>query len=86
MTLSRRSLITGLASLVCAPAIVRVGSIMPVKAWTFAPEDWVEINPILTRYRAQYIRAMEESIEWLRRTSDANVEELFHTDAIASQS
>ena len=33
MILSRRSLITGLASLVCAPAIVRVGSIMPVKAW-----------------------------------------------------
>jgi hypothetical protein len=33
MTLSRRSLITGLASLVAAPAIVRVSSLMPVKAW-----------------------------------------------------
>lgn len=31
MTLSRRSIITGLISLVAAPAIVRVSSIMPVK-------------------------------------------------------
>lgn len=33
MNLSRRSLITGLASFVAAPAIVRAASIMPVKAW-----------------------------------------------------
>jgi hypothetical protein len=33
MTLSRRPLITGLASLVAAPAIVRASSLMPVKAW-----------------------------------------------------
>lgn len=32
MTLSRRSIITGLISLVAAPAIVRAGSLMPVKA------------------------------------------------------
>jgi hypothetical protein len=31
MSLSRRSLITGLISLVAAPAIVRVSSLMPVK-------------------------------------------------------
>lgn len=31
MTLSRRSLITGLVNLVAAPAIVRAGSLMPVK-------------------------------------------------------
>jgi hypothetical protein len=31
MTLSRRSLITGLVSLVAAPAIVRVSSLMPVR-------------------------------------------------------
>jgi hypothetical protein len=36
MLLSRRGLITGLASLVAAPAIVRASSLMPVKAW--APE------------------------------------------------
>jgi hypothetical protein len=32
MTLSRRSLITGLVSLVAAPAIVRAGILMPVKS------------------------------------------------------
>lgn len=32
MMLSRRRLVTGLVSLVAAPAIVRVASIMPVKA------------------------------------------------------
>lgn len=31
MTLARRSFITGLISLVAAPAIVRAGSLMPVK-------------------------------------------------------
>lgn len=33
MITSRRSLITGFASLLAAPAIVRASSIMPVKAW-----------------------------------------------------
>lgn len=33
MTLSRRSLITGLVSFVAAPATVRVSSLMPVKAY-----------------------------------------------------
>jgi hypothetical protein len=33
MTLSRRSLITGLVSFVAAPAIVRCSSLMPVKMW-----------------------------------------------------
>ena len=37
MLLSRRGLITGLVSLVAAPAIVRASSLMPVKAW--APYD-----------------------------------------------
>lgn len=32
MTSTRRSLITGLVSLIAAPAIVRAGSLMPVKA------------------------------------------------------
>jgi hypothetical protein len=39
MILSRRSLITGLASFVCAPAIVRASSIMPVKAFKFSMAD-----------------------------------------------
>ena len=35
--ISRRGLITGMASLLAAPAIVRVASIMPVKAYTLPP-------------------------------------------------
>ena len=38
MSLSRRSLITGLISLVAAPAIVRVSSLMPVKVMEEAAE------------------------------------------------
>lgn len=57
MLISRRGLITGLASLVPAPAIVRASSIMPVKAsprdlWLeiaeqFRPGDYVAIDPLL---------------------------------------
>ena len=36
-TLSRRKLIGGLGLLIAAPAVVRVASLMPVKA---LPEDW----------------------------------------------
>ena len=69
MTLSRRSLITGLVSLVASPAIVRAGSLMPVKA--FDPE-WVDpriveafmgtptiFPPEAFRYRAEFISAVE---------------------------
>ena len=43
ITLSRRGLIAGFASLLAAPAIVRATSIMPVKAWT--PDyGWVEVS------------------------------------------
>ena len=48
MTLSRRSLITGLISLVAAPAIVRVSSLMPVKA--MEPEAAFEWSPFYTAY------------------------------------
>jgi hypothetical protein len=47
MQLSRRSLITGLASFIAAPAIVRVSSLMPVKAWvepTFRMGTWQGIT------------------------------------------
>lgn len=33
MNLSRRGLLTGLTAFLAAPAIVRAGSLMPVKAW-----------------------------------------------------
>jgi hypothetical protein len=39
MTLSRRSLITGLVSFVAAPAIVRASSLMPVKAYEIPVEE-----------------------------------------------
>lgn len=34
---TRRGLLVGLTGLVCAPAIVRVSSLMPVKAWVETP-------------------------------------------------
>ena len=36
---SRRSFITGLVSLIAAPAIIRAGSLMPVKVMEFGPFD-----------------------------------------------
>lgn len=49
---NRRSLITGLVSLVAAPAIVRAGSLMPVKAmlppeidfYFTVPLFWAEVD------------------------------------------
>lgn len=55
MILSRRSLITGLVSLVAAPAIVRAGSIMPVKAWAEGSPLWFDplwYDPIVDAYWA----------------------------------
>lgn len=34
---TRRSLITGIGALLCAPAIVRASSLMPIKPWTDEP-------------------------------------------------
>jgi hypothetical protein len=59
MLISRRGLITGLASLVAAPAIVRAGSLMPVKAWADAI-DFVGIHSIDPRYRAEFIAGFEQ--------------------------
>ena len=39
MIISRRGLITGLVSLVAAPAIVRAGSLMPVRVWSWTGVD-----------------------------------------------
>lgn len=46
MTPTRRSLITGIGALLCAPAIVRASSIMPVKAWS---DQWVRANSPMVR-------------------------------------
>ena len=59
--ISRRGLITGLASLLAAPAIVRASSLMPVRA---APTTY-GCSPIQStiadlRYIQEYIRAYEK--------------------------
>lgn len=51
MTPSRRSFITGLISLVAAPAIVRVGSLMPVKVMgPMEPARWLTFAEVNARY------------------------------------
>lgn len=80
MTTSRRSFITGLVSLVAAPAIVRAGSLMPVKV--MSPS---ELNDIVRRMMvdmaepsvlsmfdweavtADLFRIMSVPPEWIRR-------------------
>jgi hypothetical protein len=58
MTLSRRSLITGLISLVAAPAIVRVSRLMPVKA-----EPKLTIEQLLRLRIADAERVMLEHVK-----------------------
>lgn len=60
MILDRRSLLTGLAAAFAAPAIVRVASIMPVRA---LPPDWLAMGETLTlehvRRFADFLRHQE---------------------------
>jgi hypothetical protein len=63
MLLNRRGLITGLASLVAAPAIVRASSLMPVKAWDaihpLQPDlKMLEINQWLEECKRRIMEAM----------------------------
>jgi hypothetical protein len=44
LALPRRTFLTGALSLIAAPAIVRVSSLMPVKALPALPEGWIEIG------------------------------------------
>lgn len=50
MTLSRRSLV---ASIICAPAIVRASSLMPVKVWADAEGELVDF-PFSARNRGPF--------------------------------
>lgn len=45
---SRRAFLTGLGSIICAPAIVRASSLMPVKAYSFTTvyEDFGRITSV----------------------------------------
>lgn len=53
--MNRRNLLTGLISFVAAPAIVRCGSLMPVKSYDFLDFDpmhfevpkWIELQTIV---------------------------------------
>lgn len=42
--LPRRRILTGLASLIAAPAIVRASSLMPVRALSVHPGAWMSTN------------------------------------------
>lgn len=59
---SRRSLITGLISLIAAPAIIRATSIMPVKTLLLEPNAYSE-NAILEKLPELFIKTvgMDES-------------------------
>jgi hypothetical protein len=59
MTLSRRSLTTGLISLVAAPAIVRASNIMAVKAMLPDPT----VAPLFYQHRMWWVNE-PQTIEW----------------------
>lgn len=48
MILHRRSFITGLISLIAAPAIIRAGSLMPVKQMIIPPGEYTIVIDSLT--------------------------------------
>ena len=64
LEVSRRGLITGLASFLAAPAIVRASSLMPVKARGPLPytDEWM----LQTMYRQEYVAAFEQNCHALK--------------------
>jgi hypothetical protein len=64
MLISRRGLITGLGSILAAPAIVRASSIMPVKAWADRvvwTGDGITTNCVITavcEYQGKWYEAL----------------------------
>jgi hypothetical protein len=80
MTLSRRSLITGLVSLVASPAIVRASSLMPVKAWAEAPPMFFEAGGV---EQAFDFGAGDYTVSyWIRRSPTS--EFVFETSTLVS--
>jgi hypothetical protein len=69
MTLSRRSLITGLISLVAAPAIVRAGSLMPVKQM-LSPTVMEDIIDITRRAFVPRLYAQSGSLRYWNSGED----------------
>lgn len=69
MTLSRRGLITGLVSLVAAPAIVRVASLMPVKVMEveeYGVSPLISTGALRELYQANTITLLEFRKEIMR--------------------
>jgi hypothetical protein len=75
--ISRRSLITGFATLLCAPPLVRCTSIMPVKAWE---REWISyevgLGYAITRAAIRNMYAAIEADEidkksWFQQREDA---------------
>ena len=66
---TRRGFLRGVASLLAAPAIVRVGSLMPVKA--IEPSEielvraWMS-RPMILLYHQEFIEAFEQRYSVLR--------------------
>jgi hypothetical protein len=83
MLTTRRGLITGLAAFLAAPAIVRISSLMPVKAFATAEEVFwsapLQLPPSALQYRQEFIRVFEESVQWLRHTSNDQAARLFQS-------
>lgn len=70
---SRRSLITGLISLVAAPAIVRVSSLMPVSAAALKPEFeiyWGNTSPTLAMITREAVELFVNSNAFLQNIND----------------
>jgi hypothetical protein len=68
---SRRAFVTGLVALVAAPAIVRAGSLMPVKNMLILPEPPVLLKP--SRYYKLVGRrpvGVDDFFEWARIFED----------------
>lgn len=67
--ITRRALITGLVSLMAAPAIVRVSSLMPVRPWR-APvieelDNWYwSREAVMDR---MFWRSTQRHLEWMKR-------------------
>lgn len=58
---TRRRFITGLASLIAAPAIVRASSLMPVRVLPVDPGTWMTMDPWPYPYgRSPGMNVMEE--------------------------
>ena len=62
--ISRRSLITGLISLVAAPAIVRAGSLMPVKQMVTTRVGYTSLDPAAIYQITEVWVHHEKKIYW----------------------